>query len=602
MKALFFGLIGILISSIAPAQYWQQHVNYDMQIDMNTNNHRFTGVQTLTYTNNSPDTLKKVYYHLYFNAFQPGSMMDERSRAIQDPDRRVGDRIAQLKKDEIGYHKIDVLTQNGTALKYEMEGTILSVTLAEAIAPGASSTFYMEFNSQVPVQIRRSGRNNKEGIAYTMTQWYPKMAEYDKDGWHPNPYVGREFYGVWGNFSVSITLNSNYIVGGTGIGVDKMGAAPFPVEGEEMLVSDTKTWHFEANNVHDFAWAADPDYQHDMLQVPNGPELHFYYQTDTLAQQWKEVQPMVVRLFEIMSAKFGEYPYPQFSVIQGGDGGMEYPMCTMIKGHGNLKGKVGLIAHEAFHNWYYGILGNNEFRYPWLDEGFTSYAEEIVLDSLYGAQALNPLQRSYASYAKYAVQPYAEPMSTPADFFNYNYSYGVNSYSKGAIFLHQLGYVIGKEALEDVMLTYFDEWKFKHPSPYDFIRLAERETDLELSWYLEHWMLTLKTIDYGIESVEKKGSKTLVNLVNEGTMPMPVDVYVTYKDGSSEVFYIPLVMMRGEKAGENNTPRKVMADWPWTNPSYTLEIDRKLKDIVSIEIDPSQRMADFNAENNSWKK
>ena len=182
--AFLFLIFGISYSQTA---YWQQKVAYDMEIDMDVNTNQFKGVQKLVYTNNSPDTLNRVFYHLYFNAFQPGSMMDVRSRSISDPDPRVGSRIEALKEDEIGFQKIDKLVQDGKKVKYEVVGTILEVELAKPILPGGESTFLMEFNAQVPLQIRRSGRDNKEGIRYSMTQWYPKMAEYDYQGWHANP-------------------------------------------------------------------------------------------------------------------------------------------------------------------------------------------------------------------------------------------------------------------------------------------------------------------------------------------------------------------------------------------------------------------------------
>ena len=186
------------IESFAQPYRWQQHIQYEMQIDFETKSHQFKGEQKVVYTNNSPETLHKFFYHLYFNAFQPGSMMDVRSRSIIDPDRRVTDRISKLKEDEIGYHKIVRLAQDGEEVNYHTEGTILEVQLAAPIGPGESATFEMTFESQVPLQIRRSGRDNAEGIDYSMSQWYPKVCEYDYQGWHANPYVGREFHGVWG--------------------------------------------------------------------------------------------------------------------------------------------------------------------------------------------------------------------------------------------------------------------------------------------------------------------------------------------------------------------------------------------------------------------
>ena len=198
------------------SERWQQHANYFMEIDMDVNTNRFQGTQKIKYTNNSPDVLDQVFYHLYFNAFQPGSMMDVRSRTIEDPDRRVRDRISKLSEDEIGYQKIFSLKQDGKDVKYEVEGTVLEVELAKPIQPGQTVTFDMTFEGQVPVQIRRSGRDNAEGVRYTMTQWFPKLAEYDYQGWHADEYIGREFYGIWGDYDVKISIDKDYVIGGTG--------------------------------------------------------------------------------------------------------------------------------------------------------------------------------------------------------------------------------------------------------------------------------------------------------------------------------------------------------------------------------------------------
>ena len=196
--------------------YWQQQIDYSMEIDVDVNNYQYKGTQKAVYTNNSPDELTKVFYHLYFNAFQPGSQMDVRSLNIKDPDRRVGDRISKLQSNEIGYIKVNSLKQNGASVAFETVGTILEVTLDTPIKSGESVTFDMLFEAQVPAQIRRTGRNNKEGVALSMAQWYPKMAEYDFQGWHTPPYIAREFHGVWGSFDIKLTIDKTYVVGGTG--------------------------------------------------------------------------------------------------------------------------------------------------------------------------------------------------------------------------------------------------------------------------------------------------------------------------------------------------------------------------------------------------
>ena len=566
------------INTSKTSTYWQQHVDYDMEIDMDVNSFQYKGKQTLVYTNNSPDVLNKVYYHLYFNAFQPGSEMDVRSRNIADPDKRVGDRISKLKPNEIGYIKVNKLKQNGKKLTHKTVGTVLEVDLNKAIQPGETVTFVMDFEAQVPTQIRRSGRNNKEGVALSMTQWYPKLAEYDFEGWHADPYIGREFHGVWGNFDVKLTIDKNYVVGGTGY-----------LKSEEVK-GNKKTLHFNAPKVHDFTWAADPDFIHDTIQVPNGPVLNFYYKKDLeqkYLDNWKNLQPKTVELMNYFSEKIGKYPFKQYSVIQGGDGGMEYAMCTLITGKRKFGSLVGVTAHELAHNWFQFLLATNEAKHEWMDEGFTSYISHAAMKTVMDTNNDFTSQGAYNGYYYLVKSGKEEPQSTHADRFEHNMAYSIAAYNKGEVFLEQLGYVIGEENLAKTIKKYYTDFSFKHPRPIDVIRSAEKISGLELDWYLMDWTLTTKTIDYEVTSVEGKK----VSLKRIGRMPMPLDIKVEYTDGTSEDLYIPLQMMRGEKP----TQATILKDWAWAFPTY--EFTAK-KDVKSIEIDPRQRMADVNKENN----
>lgn len=607
IKNLIFVQLGLIalasMSCKAQNGYWQQHVDYTMNIDMDVTKHQFKGHQKLIYTNNSPDTLTHVFYHLYYNAFQPGSMMDVRSRLIEDPDPRVEDRISKLSPEEIGYHKINSLKMDGKNIGFEIVGTILEVKLDKPILPGKKAIFEMEFNSQVPVQIRRTGRNNAEGIDYSMTQWYPKMCEYDKDGWHSNPYIGREFHGVWGNFDVTINIDKRYVLGGTGyiqnpqeVGCGYEDAAKKIKE----PVGDKKIWHFNAPNVHDFAWAADPDFVHDTTVMNNGTVIHFIYQKDSTEENWKKLKPYARRGFEYVNKNFGEYPYKQYSVIQGGDGGMEYPMCTLITAEGSFNGLVSVTIHEGIHSWFQGLLATNEAKYAWMDEGYCTFAQYKTLDYLYEKNTLNPLTRNYIGYIRLAQTDKQEPLTTHADFYKRNTVYGSNAYSKGSVFLMQLGYVIGEEALMRTMKRYFNEWKFKHPTPQDFKRIAEKESDLELDWYFEQFIETTNTIDYGVKSVVGVGSKTEITLERVGDIPMPMDVVVYMKDGSMSWYNIPLRIMRGVKGNDVLKINRVnLNDWPWVYPTYSFSIDVNVDEVKEVVIDPSNRLADINPENNS---
>ena len=584
--------------------YWQQHVDYKMDINFIADSNKFSGHQELVYTNNSPDTLHKVFYHLYYNAFQPGSMMDVRSRTIEDPDSRVADRIASLDKNEIGFHNIESISQKSTVLKYNIEGTILEVFLDKPLNPKEKTTLIMDFNSQVPVQIRRTGRHNVEGVDFSMTQWYPKLCEYDKDGWHSNPYIGREFHGVWGDFDVKISIDSSYVLGGTGL-LQNPNEVGYGYQDTKKPLKELKdkniTWHFKANKVHDFAWAADPNFIHDTSQLNNGMVIHYLHLDDSLNENWLNLKEYAVKSFEFVNKNFGEYPYKQYSIIQGGDGGMEYPMCTLIAAGGSFKGLVSVTVHESIHSWFQGLLGTNESKYEWMDEGFCTYAQYKTMNHLYNTNYMNPLSRQYAGYYRLANSDLQEPLSTHADFYKRNYVYGTNAYNKGAVFLSQLGYIIGDSALMVGMKNYYYLWRYKHPTPQDFKRVMEKVSGLELDWYFEQFISTINVVDYAIKSVDKIDNKTEITLARIKDIPMPIDVFVRLKDGSSKWYNIPLRIMRGDKGKDlYKSEKTLLTDWPWVYPEYTFTIDVKLNKIKEIVIDPSGRLADVNQDDNKY--
>ena len=600
-------LLCLLTSMMAKSQnncYWQQRVSYKMNIDFDVNKHQFVGNQQLTYYNNSDDTLKKVFFHLYFNAFQPESMMDKRSRTINDPDRRVESRISKLNKKEIGYHHIKDLSQEGRTINFKVEGTVLEADLNVPILPNTSTIFDMLFESQVPVQIRRSGRNNAEGISYSMSQWYPKMAEYDKRGWHAHPYVGREFYAPWGDFEINISIKNSYIVAATGT-LQNSNEIGYGYETETIEKKKKKgkkiNWHFKAENVHDFVWTADPDYVHNQTQVPNGPILHFFYQENDQTKAWEQLPEYTVKAFEFIEKNYGKYPYDHYSIIQGGDGGMEYPMATLITGHRNLKSLVSVTVHEVLHTWYQGLLATNESYFAWMDEGFTTYASSETMAHLFKSSENNQRQ-NYEAYFSLAQSEKEEPLSTHADHFLTNRAYGLGSYYKGAVALAQMNYLVGKETAKRALEKYYYEWRFKHPDANDFIRVFEKESGLELDWYLDYWINTTHTIDYAIEQVEEKKDKTVVTLQKIGQMPMPIDLTVTTKNGVKTWYYIPLGIMRGEKINDTEIKRVTLKDWYWTHPTYVFEIDTPLDQIETLQIDESGYLADVNNQNNSWKQ
>ncbi|MEP6803120.1 MAG: M1 family metallopeptidase [Flavobacterium sp.] len=621
-KILLFSFLsfGLNTAFAQSAPYWQQHVDYKMEVSMDVKNYQYKGKQELVYTNNSSDTLKKVFYHLFPNAFQPGSEMDARLHFIKDPDGRMvtkvkgadgketkQSRIETLKPNEIGFLKITNLKQDGVTAQTRTSGTILEVTLAKPILPNSKTTFTLDFDGQVPVQVRRSGRNNSEGVELSMSQWYPKLAEFDFEGWHADPYIAREFHGVWGNFDVKITIDKEYTLGGSGYLQDKNeighGYEDAGVTVNYPKKAKTLTWHFIAPNVHDFTWAADKEYTHDIVKGPNNVDLHFFYKNNPkTTENWKQLEPLMVKVMDYYNHRVGAYPYKQYSFIQGGDGGMEYAMCTLMLGNGTLQGILGTATHELGHSWFQHILASNESKHPWMDEGFTTYIEDSALNEIAAKKEVNPFKGNYAAYYQLVQSGKEQPQGTHGDRYDENRPYSISAYVKGSIFLSQLEYVIGKENVDATLKRYFNDFKFKHPTPNDIKRSAERVSGAELDWYLIDWTETTNTIDYGIKDVADNAGKTTVSLERIGRMPMPIDLTVEYTDGTTESFYIPLRMMNFIKPNPNPTvKRTVLEDWAWAQSNYSFTIDKNKTAIKKITIDPSGLMADVKAANNVYE-
>ena len=586
----------------ASGERWQQRAEYAMDVDFDHTRHQYSGKQTLVYYNNSGENLNRAFYHLYFNAFQPGSIMDVRSLNISDPDPRVGSRISKLKPSEIGYLNVKNLKMNGKPCTFKVEGTILEVELPTTIAPLSKVVFECEFDGQVPIQIRRSGRNSREGVDYSMAQWYPKMCEFDEQGWHANPYVAREFYGIWGDFDVTIRMDKKFTLGGTGI-LQNPAEIGKGYSKDPSVLADRLAWHFKAQNVHDFMFGADSEYKHITKKADDGTLMHFFYIPSEKTEAWEKLPDAMAKVFQYAAIHYGKYPYSDFSFVQGGDGGMEYAMSTLITGERNLQSLVGVAVHELMHSWYQGVLGSNESLYSWMDEGFTSFTSNYIMNDLKKQKMLpglkpedDPMQDDVAGFCRFAVGGKEEPLSTHSDHFNTNTAFSVGSYVKGATFLQQIKYIIGEDDFNKGFLTYFNTWKFKHPNANDVIRIFEKQSNLELDWFKEYFVYTTKTIDYGVENVVG----TTVKLQKIGLMPMPLDVLVTYKDGSTELFYIPLDLMRGEKPTENaKQKRSILKDWTWVNPTYEFQARGEVKSVV---IDASMRLADMDRSNNSFPK
>lgn len=587
--------------------YYQQYAKYKMEIDVDAANFTYQGKQHLSYTNNSPDELKVVYFHLYWNAFKPGSMMDQRVQSQgKNGDSRLQkdgiSRLASIPKDQEGAQNIHWIKQNGQNLKFEVQGTVMKVELNTPIKPNTTTNFTMEWDAVIPMQIRRAGRNNREGVDMTMTQWYPKIAEYDYDGWATFDYIGREFHAPYSDFDVTIKIDQNYVIGAGGTLENPSEVKGY--NGDSAVKTDENgkaTWRWTAKNMLDFAWAADRDYIVKSFTILDGPKINLVYQPSEITKYWEELQPYVTKYFQLMNATFGNYVYPSYSIIQGGDGGMEYGMCTMILGGASsLEDLMSLIAHEGSHSWFQQILGFNESVRPWMDEGFTSYAESYTMYRLFPPKnsVPNPFINTINNYVNFTKTGKEEPAVWLGDHHDDGRAYTVASYTKGELYLVQLGYIMGEQNLSLTLKEFYNQWKLKHPTDRDFLHIAQRISGMDLKWFHHYWINTTKTIDYAIKSVKYNGDSTTITLVNNGGVPMPIDFSVLTKDKKVVNYQIPMNMTHEWKRKDIYGNFKTLDYWAWTQKEYTFTVPFSKAQISVMGIDFSQRMADVKPEDN----
>ena len=604
-QILLLMVIGIL--SAQKGAYYQQFAKYKMDIDVDATNFTYQGKQSIIYTNNSPDELSVVYFHLYWNAFKSGSMMDDRIREQGiNGDKRLQvngvSELSQIPAELEGKQNIHWIKQDGRPLNFEVQETIMKVHLATPIKPNTSTTFTMEWDANIPMEIRRSGRNSSEGIDMTMTQWYPKIAEYDYNGWATFDYLGKEFHAPFADFDVNIKIDKDYIIGAGGVLKNENAVKGYSENPELTPDRNGKvTWKWSAKNILDFAWAADRDYSVDEFSILDGPKVYFVYQKSDKTQYWSQAKPYIKRFYQLMNAKFGQYMYPTYSFVQGGDGGMEYGMATMILGESDsLLNLVRLMAHEGAHSWFQQMLATNESTQPWLDEGFTSYAESWVTHQLFPSQKAlpNPFLETINRYTRFTKTGMEEPAIWYSDYHHSGAGYSVAAYVKGELFLVELGYIIGEQALSDVLKIYFEEWKMHHPSDRDFMHIAQKASKMDLKWFYHYWINTTETIDYSIKNVEYTENGTKITLENKGDIPMPIDFSIFTKDKKIVNYHIPTNLTHSWKEKDAYGDFSILDYWIATKREYTFTIPFKKEDLQVIGIDFSKRLADVNPQDN----
>ena len=578
---LLVNFIALSLFTLSQNGYWQQKVEYIIQAQLNDTDAKLSGNEKVVYTNNSPDAINEIYFHLYWNSFSKGSHAFE----------KMGVDAKTLKYSDYGSIAISEVKVNGQAVEMKVFESIGQIKLLKPLAAGEKIEITLNFNSVVPKTLNRCGKNNTAGTDFTFTQWYPKICRYDKQGWHTDPYLGREFAGTFGTFDVNISCDASFTVAGTGTPKNKEYTQDGWKSADGTAVqNELVNWEFHAENVHDFAWAADKEWSYQKKTI-DGIDFQFFY-GDYNKDDWDYLIDNWASAYAICKEEFGVYPYPQFSFIQGGEGYMEYPMCTMLEE--SRFDFFNTACHEFMHNYFYGIYGSDENLHHWMDEGVTCYAEARI--SNISNSEIYPARDAFSSYSWMRMITTEEPVATAANHFVEDYAYYNAAYYKGQLFPEMIRYMIGDNKMKEGFAKYYEQWKFKHPEPNDFVKVFEDVSGMELTWFQNYWLNTTHTIDLTIGDVIKRSGGIDLTIERTG-VPVPVELEVLLKDGSKKYFYIPLDLTNNAKTDFSNETA-VLPHWSSAASEHEVFIPVKYKEIESITIDPNQILPDINEEGN----
>jgi len=611
--------------------YWQQDVYYKLKANIDEAADIIDGTEELVYWNNSPDTLYFVYFHLYQNAFQPGSYTEDLHNENKYPVK-----FGKYESQGLGT-TVDNILVDGVQAKMEMDNSVMKIWLPKPVRPGYATKISMNFKTYFDEggSIRRRmkmystfGSKHYDGV-----HWYPRIAVYDhKFGWETDQHLTREFYGDYGVFDVELTFPNNYIVDATGVmtneqemlpadlrqrlDISNFAKKPWESAPSQIIVKDgtVKTWKFHAENVHDFAWTADPNYRIGEVSW-NGIRC-IALCAEQHCSGWQDAAAFTAKVIETYSTDFGMYAYPKMIVADARDG-MEYPMLTLDGGR--APDYYDLIAHEVGHNWFFGMVGSNETYRALLDEGFTQFLTGWSYEKIKGPEKIRyqyksdyaerfrepeeiRMSQAYNGYLYPAAAEDETVIDTHSDHFNgalrHGGGYG-QVYSKTATMLYNLQYTLGDSLFLAAMKNYFNQWKFCHPYVEDFRNSMIQFTHVDLNWFFDEWLTTSQTIDYKVGRIRKGDSTDTYEITfkRKGRMQMPIDFTVDANDGKSYNYYIPNTW------SEKKTTAKVLPRWiGWDNirKKYTATVVVP-SGIDNVRIDTTNRLADVNLLNNSKK-
>lgn len=611
-------LFTFIAASATAQEYWQQEVNYQIQVKLNDKNHTLSAHEEFEYVNNSPDALDTIWIHLWPNAYRNG----ETALAQQQ---------YQDKKDILVYGD-DEKKGNIDSLDFKVDGAkvtwnyhsehidICYLVLSTPLQPGKSIKVSTPFSVKIPSgSISRLGHI---GESYQITQWYPKPAVYDQRGWNAMPYLNQgEFYSEYGSFDVEITLPENYVVGATGdlqtqseidflnerakqtkdaLGTEGSTFSFEKADTESKFPASSskfKTIRYTQKNVHDFAWFADKRFRvlKSEVELPHSKRkvTSWAMYTRKNAKYWARASEYLNDAVYYYSLWNGDYPYNNVTAVDGtisAGGGMEYPNVTVIGGASSDYELEVVIVHEVGHNWFYGQLGSNERVHGWMDEGMNTLNEvrymqtkypnntalsDMVLNGSFHFNDLGHHDMSDISYRMVAALGEDQPIEThSADFTSANY--GVIMYQKTGLVFFYLKDYLGEELFDKCMREYYAEWEFKHPQPEDMQRSLEKTSGKDLSWLFDDLIQTTKHVDYKIKSVKVKNDQCTVKVKNVGQVDGPIEV-AAYKDNQ-------LVETKWVEPGDKKS-----------TVTFEGEIDQ-------VRIDPGIDIPEMNRQNNSWTK
>ena len=537
-RIFIFLILGLSWTAAAQSpDYFQQEVHYDIQVTLDDQEHSLEGVVALEYTNHSPQTLPFIYFHLWAKAFERPESAFSRQQL------RNGNTDFYFAKDKDlgGYPMVDFLV-DGAALKADPDPVhpdVVKVWLPKALEPGSTMQMTIPFKLKIPASFSRLGHIEE---SYQMTQWYPKPAVFDQEGWHPMPYLDLgEFYSEFGSFKVQITLPENYVVGATGVlqnAEEREWLEERIVQTNEYLANrasspaeDTfpassarmKTLTYTADRVHDFAWFADKRFlvQRGAVQLPDSSMVETWAMfTHDEEDLWVEAIAYLERALLFYSEQVGAYPYPQMTAVHSAlsaGGGMEYPMITVIDKSYNAEYLDETILHEVGHNWFYGILGFNERTDAWLDEGINTYYEMRYSERYYNSVAMDILEPYYLGLVRRRMDQAADTHSDSLSEANY----WLAAYDKPAMAWRYLEGWLGQEKFDAGMKAFYEEWKFKHPNPEAVQQFWEDYADQKLDWLFQGVIGTTDRLDYAIKSIREQGDQYVLEIENRGGVAGP---------------------------------------------------------------------------------